>query len=83
LLDEPTAALDPLAATTLLKMAAQYNKERGLTTLLITHDPQMAIALGNKVWVLQDGTITRKFNSEEKKHILPQDLIGHIDYGGL
>jgi putative ABC transport system ATP-binding protein len=83
LLDEPTAALDPLAATILLKTVALYNKSHGLTTLLITHDPHMAVALGNKIWVLQSGVITKTYNHEEKINLSPEDLIGHIDYRAL
>jgi putative ABC transport system ATP-binding protein len=83
LLDEPTAALDPAAATTLLRTAARYVKEKGITTLLITHDPQIALALGNKLWVLENGTITKQFEGERKRGLSPEHLIGHIDYAAL
>lgn len=85
LLDEPTAALDPQAATKLLKLAKKYNDEQKLTTLLITHDPYLALALGNKVWVLERdaGTITKTYEGNEKQSISPQDLVGHIDYSTL
>lgn len=85
LLDEPTAALDPQAATKLLKLAKKYNQEQKLTTLLITHDPHLALALGNKVWVLEraEGTITKLYEGDEKKTLAPSDLIGQIDYSQL
>lgn len=83
LLDEPTAALDPEAATNLLTFATDYIKKNRITTLLITHDPHIALSIGNKIWVLQDGVISKEFTSEEKEQLSPDDLIGHIDYEKL
>ncbi len=83
LLDEPTAALDPQAATTLLKHAAHFIKEHHVTTMMITHDPYIAMSMGNKIWVLENGIIARTFSAEEKKNIHPNELIGHIDYAQI
>lgn len=83
LLDEPTAALDPEAATNLLTFATEYIKTNRVTTLLITHDPHIALSIGNKIWVLQDGIIAKEFTSEEKDQLSPDDLMGHIDYKKL
>lgn len=83
LLDEPTAALDPQAATKLLQYAAHFIKKHRITTLLITHDPHIALSLGNKVWILKNGRISKQFNEEEKKHLHPEKLIGQIDYAQL
>ena len=80
MLDEPTAALDPQAATTLLEHAVRFIKEHKLTTLLITHDPHIALSVGNKVWILEDGKIAKTFEGEEKKNLNPDKLIGQIDY---
>ena len=83
LLDEPTAALDPQAATTLLKLAYQLNYTQKITTLLITHDPQIALNMGNKIWVLEQGKITKQFGLEDKKSLKAEDLIGYISYAAL
>jgi putative ABC transport system ATP-binding protein len=83
LLDEPTAALDPQAATKLLLHATQFIKRHHVTTLLITHDPHIALSIGNKIWVLEEGTIAREFGQEEKKLLDPENLIGHINYEQL
>lgn len=80
LLDEPTAALDPASATKLLKFATQFIKTHKITSLLITHDPHIALALGNKLWVIDNGKIIKEFNQKQKKELSPQELIGHIDY---
>lgn len=80
LLDEPTAALDPAAATKLLSYAARLINRQKITTLLITHEPQLALTLGNKLWVMEDGRITKQFDAAQKKTISPDHLLGHIDY---
>lgn len=83
LLDEPTAALDPQAATKLLKLACQFTHKHAITTLLITHDPYIALSIGNKIWVLENGKISKQFLAEDKKNLNAHDLIGHIDYDTL
>lgn len=83
LLDEPTAALDPQASTKLLSFAAQFIKKHTVTSLLITHDPHIALSLGNKVWILENGTITKQYKDDEKKRLNPDKLIGQIDYAAL
>lgn len=83
LLDEPTAALDPQASTKLLAYAANFIKQHNVTTILITHDPQIALSLGNKIWILQDGVIAQEFLGSEKNNLHPDKLIGQIDYDAL
>jgi len=83
LLDEPTAALDPKASTRLLQYATQFIKKHRVTTLLITHDPHIALSIGNKIWVLENGIITKEYSHEEKVGLTPDMLIGQIDYANL
>lgn len=82
LLDEPTAALDPQSATTLLSCAHRFIHLHRMTALLITHDPQIALTLGNKLWLVKNGTVT-VFDQEAKKSLVPHDLIGSIDYAKI
>jgi putative ABC transport system ATP-binding protein len=83
MLDEPTAALDPQSATRLLQYAIRYINEHKVTTLLITHDPELALTIGKKIWVLENGQITKQFDKHETTNLSPSDLIGHIDYKKL
>lgn len=57
LLDEPTAALDPRSASTLLTFAHQYVKKHAIPTLMITHDVAFANQYGNRLWILKEGDI--------------------------
>jgi putative ABC transport system ATP-binding protein len=83
MLDEPTAALDPQAATKLLQFAIKFINEHKMTTLLITHDPELALAIGKKIWILENGQITKQFDTHDIKNLSASDLIGHIDYKKL
>jgi putative ABC transport system ATP-binding protein len=82
LLDEPTAALDPQATTKMLLFSAQFIKKHGITTLLITHDPYIALHLGNKLWIVRNGGI-EQLSQDQKKNLCPEQLIGEIDYQEL
>lgn len=79
LLDEPTAALDPVAAVKLLKFAKEYIKEHSVTTLLITHDPEIALRMGNRLLVMSNGKIFKEFKGDFS-HLSAKDLIGELDY---
>jgi putative ABC transport system ATP-binding protein len=81
LLDEPTAALDPLSATKLLKQVTHYIATHTVTTIMITHDPLLALALGNKIWVINSGAIEKQYNTQrEKEGLTPELLVGKIPY---
>ena len=83
LLDEPTAALDPEAATLLLTNVNQYVKHNKTTTLLITHDQNLAHVMGNKVWVLDKGTIKKTFDKKDAGMSRSEMTIGSIQYDKL
>lgn len=81
LLDEPTAALDPVSATKLLRQVTHYIATHTVTTIMITHDPELALALGTKIWVINNGTIDKQYNTKEEKSALtPELLVGKIPY---
>ncbi|MDP1608753.1 MAG: ATP-binding cassette domain-containing protein [Chlamydiales bacterium] len=82
LLDEPTAALDPTSATQLLSFAKKYSQTHKVPILLITHDPMIAKHLGDRLWVLGNGTIQKEFGAE-KSTMSPQDFFHPIHYEAL
>lgn len=57
LMDEPFGALDPLTRDALGQDYRRLHDELGLTTLMITHDVLEAIALADRIAVLQAGRI--------------------------
>lgn len=83
LLDEPTAALDPASATKLLQFAIKWINQHAMTTLLITHDPELALTIGKKIWILENGSIVKQYNQNDQKNLSASDLIGQINYKNL
>lgn len=59
LMDEPFGALDPLTRDDLQGELRRLHDELGLTTILVTHDMDEALRLGDRVAVLQHGRILR------------------------
>ncbi len=57
LLDEPLSALDAELRFELRGRLAELHRNEPLTTLLVTHDPAEALALGDRVAVLHEGRL--------------------------
>lgn len=75
LLDEHTAALDPKTAAKVLELTAKIVEERHLTTLMITHNMNDAIRLGNRLIMMHDGQIIYDVSGEEKRSLTVSDLL--------
>ena len=75
LLDEHTAALDPATATKVLKLTDQIVEANKLTTLMITHNMNDAIAHGNRLIMMNQGEIILDISGEEKKALTRDDLL--------
>ena len=57
LLDEPTAQLDPIAASDFIATLSKLNRELGLTILLVEHRLEEVIPASTKLLALEDGRV--------------------------
>ncbi len=57
LYDEPTSELDPELAATTTELIAAVRKETGLTSIVVTHDRDLARAIADRIVLLRDGQI--------------------------
>lgn len=57
ILDEPTAQLDPIAASEFLDMLGKINRELGTTILLSEHRLEEALAMADRCAVMEHGSI--------------------------
>ncbi|HHZ08048.1 MAG TPA: thiamine ABC transporter ATP-binding protein, partial [Rhizobiales bacterium] len=57
LLDEPFASLGPALRDEMLDLVAGLNAERGLTVLMVTHQPEDARRIAGEVVFLEDGRV--------------------------
>jgi iron(III) transport system ATP-binding protein len=65
LLDEPLSNLDARLRDDLRVELRRIQVERGLTSLYVTHDQQEALALGDRIAIMQGGRITQLGTPEE------------------
>lgn len=54
--DEPTAALDKESSALVVRILKRLGKERGTTTLMVTHDTRI-LELADRILTLEDGRI--------------------------
>lgn len=75
LLDEHTAALDPESADKVINITEKIVYENRITCLMITHNMQQALKLGNRTIMLNDGRIVYETQGEERKKLTVNDLV--------
>ncbi len=57
LYDEPTSGLDPVTAATINRLIRKLNKERGVTSIVVTHDLQSALLFADRILMLKNGHV--------------------------
>ncbi len=63
LMDEPSSALDAMTKEELQSSILRQSQERGTTLMIVTHDIEEAILLGQSILILnENGTLTRLEN---------------------
>ena len=75
LLDEHTAALDPKTAAQILELTENIVTAGGLTTLMVTHNMQQALALGNRLIMMHRGRIIFDVRGQDKAALTVEDLL--------
>lgn len=65
LLDEPLSALDGVIKESIKDRIKTIAKEYHLTTIIVTHDPEEALTLSDRVMILNEGGISQFAKPEE------------------
>ena len=68
LLDEPLSALDGVIKESIKAKIKQIAKELNLTTIIVTHDPEEALSLSDKVMIINGGKILQYSTPNEIIH---------------
>lgn len=69
LLDEPLSALDGLIKESIKNRIKRIARQFELTTLIVTHDPEEALTLSDKVLIINEGRIAQ--------YAAPVDIVAH------
>jgi putative ABC transport system ATP-binding protein len=75
LLDEHTASLDPKNAGKILEVTEKLVSRKELTTIMVTHDMNQAIDLGNRLVMLHRGSLICDVNNQKKEDLTVDKLI--------
>ncbi|MBO5348161.1 MAG: ATP-binding cassette domain-containing protein [Lachnospiraceae bacterium] len=81
LLDEHTAALDPGTAEKVLELTKTIVEQNNITCLMITHNMQQALDLGNRTLMMAEGNIVLDIKGEERASMSVEDLLGRFKAG--
>lgn len=75
LLDEHTAALDPATSDKVLELTEKIVSENNITCLMITHNMQNALDLGNRTLMMNQGAVIYDVRGEERSKLKVSDLL--------
>nr|WP_090273947.1 ABC transporter ATP-binding protein [Mycolicibacterium komanii]CRL66815.1 nitrate/sulfonate/bicarbonate ABC transporter ATPase [Mycolicibacterium komanii] len=73
LLDEPFGALDALTRLSMRELLLDLWREHGFGVLLVTHDVDEAVALADRVLVLDDGRVTHTLEIADPRSSIGAD----------
>ena len=74
LLDEHTAALDPAAAEQVMELTKRIVEEKKITTLMVTHDMDLALEYGTRTILLDRGKIRMDLSGSKRAEMTPGKL---------
>lgn len=86
ILDEHTAALDPKTAETIMRLTHELVLEKGLTTVMVTHNLRYAVEYGDRLAMMHEGDVILDVSGAEKDATSIDDLLERfnrisIEYG--
>lgn len=76
LLDEPTAALDPGSARVVMDTAQRIIREHSLTAVLVTHNLNEALVVGDRLIQVGHGAVVRDLAAAEKSRLTQAEMAG-------
>jgi putative ABC transport system ATP-binding protein len=82
LLDEHLAALDPGTAKRVLDLTVELARELECTALMVTHNMEQAIAVGDRLLVMGGGQLLADISGAEKAGLTVLDLVERITGAG-
>jgi len=75
LLDEHIATLDPKTAQIVLELSETIVTQGKMTTLMVTHNMELALRYGNRLIMMHEGRIVVDINQEQKANLTVNDLV--------
>lgn len=80
LLDEHTAALDPKTAKKIVTLTDKVVGENKLTTIMVTHNMEQALNLGNRLIMMHEGRIILELADDFKEKMTVNGLLQEFEH---
>lgn len=75
LLDEHTASLDPKTGLRVLQLTGKLIEEVNITTMMVTHNMEQALSMGNRTVMMHEGKIVLDIKGEQRKNMSVSHLV--------
>ncbi len=75
ILDEHTAALDPKTAELIMQLTDKVVREKGLTTIMVTHNLRYAVEYGNRLMMMHQGDVIIDKAGKEKETLVIDNIL--------
>ncbi len=79
LLDEHIANLDPKTAQIVLELTEMIVKKEKMTTMMVTHNMELALRYGSRLIMMHEGKIVVDLNQEQKAGLTINDLVAAFE----
>jgi len=75
LLDEHIANLDPRTAQIVLELTEMIVRKEKMTTMMVTHNMELALKYGNRLVMMHEGKIVVDLNQQQRTGLTLNDLV--------
>lgn len=79
LLDEHIATLDPKTARIVLELSEMIVQRELMTTIMVTHNMELALRYGNRLIMMHKGRIIVDLNEEQRSNLTVNDLVAAFE----
>ncbi len=79
LYDEPTSELDPVMSATITEIIATLKKEYQVTTIVVSHDRDLALTISDRVAILMKGTLRTISTPTELRAVTDPDVVDFLN----
>ena len=79
LYDEPTSGLDPVMSRRIDRLIYDLNRKIGVTSVVVTHDLNSALSIGNRIAMLKGGKIVELSTPDEFRNSTNPDVREFMD----
>lgn len=80
ILDEHTAALDPKTSELIIELTNKLVREKGITTLMVTHNLRHAVTYGDRLLMLHRGGVEMDLSGQARKDVDVDDLLDRFNH---